>query len=505
MTTQTAAGSHAGSHSGADAPTGPLAGTGLGRRLAPLGAVASWIAVALLIALPVAMFLVDSPITVGFLVVTMMVTMILLAVPVAVALTVPSLIGLAAIASPAALLNVAAAVPGEAVANWGLSVLPMFIFMGMLLTYSGIARDIYHAADVWFRWLPGGVGIGTNVAGAALAAVSGSSIGMTYTLGRSGIPEMLKAGYDKRLAIGTVIVAGLPGALIPPSILLLLYAGLASTDVGPQLMAGVLPGILVAATFAVVIFLVGLIAPRMVGRGRGETLPAVSWGERLGALARIWPLPVIMVIIIGGMFSGFLTPTEAGAAAALLSLLLCLWRTRKDRPLAVLGQASAATVAATGSVMFLIIGADFLTRVLQLTGISPLIAKTIVGWGLGPVQFIAVMFVVYLIMGMFFDTLSMMLLTVPVLLPALTALHVDPLWFGVFVVLMGEIGMVTPPLGVITFVLHKIVQDPKVNLGQRITLRDVFTPVVWFLPVVIVILVIMALFPQIVLWLPSLM
>ncbi|MEX3566318.1 TRAP transporter large permease [Micrococcus endophyticus] len=484
---------------------GPLAGTGAGRVLAPIGTVASWIALALIVLMPVAMFLVDSPITVGFLVITMMVAMILMGVPVAAALAVPSLFGVGAIASPAALFNVASAVPGEAVSNWGLSVLPMFIYMGMLLTYSGITRDIYHAADVWFRWLPGGIGIGTNVAGAGLAAVSGSSIGMTYTLGRSGIPEMLKAGYDKRLAIGTVIVAGLPGALIPPSILLLLYAGIASTDVGPQLMAGVLPGILVAVTFAVVIFLVGLVAPRMVGRGRGEPVVKATWGERFGALLRVWPLPVIMVIIIGGMFSGLLTPTEAGAAAALLSLLLCLWRTRKDKPLAVLGRASAATVAATGSVMFLIIGADFLTRILQLTGISALIARTIVDWGLGPVQFLAVMFVVYLIMGMFFDTLSMMLLTVPVLLPALTALGVDPIWFGVFVVLMGEIGMVTPPLGVITFVLHKIVQDPKVNLGQTMTLRDVFVPVLWFLPVVVLILAIMALFPQIALWLPSLM
>lgn len=464
-----------------------------------------------LVASVAVILLASDPVVVGVAVLAAMVLLILSGLPVALALTLPSILGIASLASPLAAVNVMAAAPAAAISSWSMSVLPMFIFMGMLLSQSGVAAKIYRAADVWFRWLPGGVGIGTTAAGAGLSAVSGSSIGMTYTLGRAGIPEMLRAGYHRRVAVGTVIVAGLPGALIPPSILMLVYAGVASVPVGKQLMAGVVPGLLIAVMFSGVILLVGLLAPRAVGRGveaeDGGASPAerVTWGDRMRALLDAWALPVIMLVLIGGMFSGLFTPTEAGAVAAFVSLLICLWNVRHDRPLAALGAATRATVSATGAIMFLLIGAEFLTRVLALTGISPLVTKSIVDLQLSPVMFLLALAVLYLFMGMFFDTLSMMFLTVPVLLPTLAQMGIDPLWFGVFIVLMGEIGMITPPVGVIVYVLHGIVQDRAVNLGQRITLRDVMMPILWFLPLAMLFVVVLILMPQIALWLPNLM
>lgn len=485
------------------APAG--GGTTLLRPRRPMGVLA-YLGMAGLAGSILVILLADSPTAVGVAVLTAMVLLILSGLPVALSLTLPSILGVLALASPLAAFNVMAAAPAAAVSSWSMSVLPMFIFMGMLLSQSGVATSIYRAADLWFRWLPGGVGIGTTAAGAGLSAVSGSSIGMTYTLGRTGIPEMLRAGYDKRVAVGTVIVAGLPGALIPPSILMLVYAGVASVPVGKQLMAGVVPGVLIAVMFSLVILLVGFLAPRLVGRGADAAAAApVTWRDRFQALLDAWALPVIMLVLIGGMFSGFFTPTEAGAVAAFVSLLICLWNKRNDHPFAAVGEATRATVAATGAIMFLLIGAEFLTRVLALTGISPLVTKIIVDMQLSPVVFLLALAVLYLFMGMFFDTLSMMFLTVPVLLPTLAQMGIDPIWFGVFIVLMGEVGMITPPVGVIIYVLHGIAQDRRVNLGQTITLRDVITPVLWFTPLVMVFVLLLILVPQIALWLPGLM
>lgn len=452
------------------------------------------------------MFVTNSDMVTGLAVVSLMVLLIFLGIPVALALIIPSVLGVWSIASLTAATNVMASAPYAAISSWSMSVLPMFIFMGMLLNYSGIARNIYHAADVWFRWLPGGIGIGTTAAGAGLASASGSTIGMTYTLGRAGIPEMLRAGYDKRMAIGTVIVAGLPGSLIPPSVLLLVYAGIASVPVGTQLMAGLVPGFLIAVTFGVFIFLLSLVVPKLVGRhSRSARSATTTWSERLHSLQGTWGIPLILIVLIGGMFSGIFTPTEAGAYAALIALLLCLWNTRNDRPLGTLSQAIIGTVGATGAIFFLLMGAEFLTRVLSLTGISTSVMETIIGLGLSPVQFLLVLVPFYLVMGMFFDTLSMMFLTVPVLLPTFAEMGIDPIWFGVFIVLLGELGMITPPVGVIAFILHSLAQDPDVNLGQTITLKDVFMPLLWFLPIAILFLVMMILFPDIVMWLPSLM
>lgn len=445
--------------------------------------------------------------TAGIWCVALMLVLMFMSVPVAISLAVPSIIGIYAISGIPAAVNVLSTAPFLGVSSWTLSVLPMFIFMGMLLSQSGMTTKLYRAADHWFSWLPGGIGVGTLAAGAGLSSVSGSTIGMTYALGRAGIPEMLRAGFDKRMAVGTVIVAGLPGGLIPPSVLLVIYAGIASVPVGPQLVAGAVPGILLAVTFSVFVVAIGIFAPKLVGRTKGDKSqqPTVTWGDRFRSLGGVWGFPLIMAVLFGGMFSGIFTPTEAGAAAALTALLVTLHAVRKDRPFTKVSQAAFSTVAATAAIFFIMIGAEMLTRLLAITGLAPLVTDFITGLGLSRITFLIFMIFVYIVLGMFFDTLAMMLLTIPILMPTLEVLGISPIWFGVFVVLLGELAMVTPPVGILSFVIHNIAKSREVNLGHNITLGDIFTSLFWFLPIAVLFLLLMIFFPQMTEWLPALL
>ncbi|MGZ1490607.1 TRAP transporter large permease [Brevibacterium sediminis] len=443
----------------------------------------------------------------------MMLVLLFLSVPVAIALSVPSIIGVYAVSGIPATMNILSTAPFSAVSDWSMSVLPMFIFMGMLLTQSGLSGKIYRVADHWFSWLPGGIGIGTTFAGAGLSAVTGSTIGMTYALGRAGIPEMLKAGYDRRMAVGTIMVSGMTGNLIPPSILMVVYAGIASVPVGPALMAGAVPGILLAVCFAAFIFAIGVAAPKLVGRSQNAqnttnstdtTRPTTTWSDRFTSLTSVWGFAVILLVLFGGMFSGIFTPTEAGAAAALCSLLLCLWEKRGEQPWRKVAESAMDTVAATSAIFFIMIGATMLTSLLAITGLAPILTGLITDLGLSRIGFLLVLIVLYIVMGMFFDTLSMMLLTIPILLPTLETMGVSPLWFGVFVVLLGEFAMVTPPVGIIPYIVHSIAKNPEVNLGATVTLRDIFISLLWFLPVVVVFLVLLVAVPGMTEWLPDL-
>lgn len=474
-------------------------------RIKPFSRKAVWVGFGLVAGCLIGLFTSPSPVVAGGWTIALMVILIFLSVPVALALSVPSLLGIFAVSGVPASINVLSTAPFNTVSNWTYSVLPAFIFMSMLLTHSGMTAKIYEAAGRWFSWMPGGIGVGTTAAGAGLASVSGSSIGMTYALAKAGIPEMLGAGYHKRMAIGTVIVAGIPGSVIPPSILLVVYAGIASVPVGPQLIAGAVPGFLIAATFGVFVLVIGALAPGLVG-GRSDSLGGgkrVLWSERFRALANTWGFPVIMVVLFGGLFSGAFTPTEAGAAAALTALAIAVIYSRKNKPILRVREAAYSTISASAAVFFLIIGAEMLTRLLAITGIASRVTEFIVGLGLGRVSFLLLLIVVFIIMGMFFDTLAMMLLTVPLLMPTLTTMDINPIWFGVFMVIVAEVGMVTPPVGILAFIIHSICQDPKVNLGQDIGLKDVFIAVTWFVPAVALFLVLFIMVPEMALWLPG--
>lgn len=464
--------------------------------------VTFWITMTLLVGSVVGLFLPLVPEALGGLACVMMLCLIFLRVPVAMAMLIPALLGMYALRGLPLVQSTMTTMPYDRVANWSLSVVPMFILMGLLLWRAGLTESIYTAGRNWVGWMPGGLAVGTNLAGAGLASVSGSTIGTTFALARIGIPEMLKAGYDKRLAVGSVIAAGLPGQLIPPSLLLVIYAGIAEVPVGPQLLAGVGPGILVAALFSVmiVIFAIRWARPDQLS---GEAKAAVTWPQRFDSLVRIWPVPVLIGVIIFGMFSGVFTATEAGAVAALLSLVVTVvWRFR-GQPLRAVADAAVGTVSSVGAIFFMLIGVEVLARMFTLTGLSDGFAEVVQGMNLNRVTFLLLMMVVYIILGTFMEPLPMMMLTIPILIPTLHALDISLLWYGVFAVFMAELSIITPPVGILSFIIHSITKDPEVNQGQRITLNDVFIAAMWFMPMAVIVTMVLIFFPEISTWLPE--
>lgn len=442
----------------------------------------------------------------------LMIVMLFMKIPLAVALGAPGLLGLMAISGPRAVESVLVSVPTSAVTNWSLTVLPMFILMGVLFGSSGITGHVYTAARLWTGWLPGGLAIGTNVAGAGLASISGSTLGISYALGRVGIPEMLRRQYHPKLAIGSVIMAGLPGQLIPPSTFLIVVAGLTGAAVGPQLIAGIVPGLGMVALVCVLILIYAIVFPKFAGRtaeqrakAQAEDGGGVTWVRRFKSLGGVWPLVVVFVGVFGAMFSGILTATEAGALGAFLAVLLTLFFRRNDKPWKHVLEGTAETVISVGSIFFMLVGAYMLAQMIAITRIGTWFADIILELGLDRVQFLLVVMLVYLVLGMAMEPLAIMLLTIPVLLPTFAELGVDVLWFGVFAVVMSELAILSPPVGILTFVMHKILQDKKINLGHKVSLNDVFIAVMMFFPAVLGLVVLMIFVPEIVTWLPSLM
>lgn len=394
--------------------------------------------------------------TVGLLLLAVTICMMMAGVHIVVAMTAPSLIGLWVLGGGRTLTFALESIPETSVANWSLSVIPMFILMGMMLTRSGIAKTIFDAAKQWIGALPGGLGVATIFAGAGMSAASGSTLGVAYATSRIGIPEMLRAGYSAPMATGTVAMAGVLKMLIPPSITVVIYSGIAQTPVGPQLLAGVVPGIILALLFALLVVVRAAANPEMA--------PAIdtskfTWGTRLRATAKAWPVLLLVAIIVGGLYTGLTTATESGALAALSTIVISGWLGRHDGPLAFirqLGNALAGTVAAVSALMFLIVSVSLLTLFISMSGVVQEVSGFIIGLGLSSTAFLLLLVVTYVVMGMLMDELAMMLLTVPILLPVLETFNIDLIWFGVFLILLCEIGMVVPPVGLLSFVVHGI-------------------------------------------------
>lgn len=385
-------------------------------------------------------------------------------------------------------------IPYYFAANWDLSAIPMFLLMGSIVYVSGIATALFRAARLWLSALPGGLAVAANIASAGFAAGCGSSVAAAAAMGRLAIPEMLKAGYEKGLATGVVASAGTIAALIPPSILMVLYGIFAETSIVQLLIAGIIPGLLTAALYTgMIVIRCGLnpaLAPKTSYTGTD------LWRERWQSLAEIWPLAVLIVGVIGGLYTGVVTPTEAGAGGSLLALAIALIQRRMT--VAKFVEALSDAVRTTAQIFFVGVGALMFTRLLSFSGASEMLAQLVAPLGLDPLLVVLAMTVIYLILGMFLDPIGIMLITMPVFLPLLKAMDMDLVWFGVMVVKFIEIGMLTPPLGFNVFVVKGVA-------GPSIPLTTVFRGVGWFLVCDLVLVALMIAFPEVVLFLPELM
>jgi C4-dicarboxylate transporter DctM subunit len=438
----------------------------------------------------------------GILVLLGMTTLLLVGVPIAFSMLIMGLIGLWKVSGTAAIEATLATGIYSNTASWSLSVIPMFIFMGIVLWRSGLTSRAFVAASQWMGRLPGGLALGTNFAGAGLAAASGSTVGISFALGRVAIPEMMKAGYSPALATGSVAMVGTLGQLIPPSIMLVIYAGIASVPVGPLLLASTIPGILLAVLFGLTIIVLVLRKPSLAPPA---DMAGVTWKTRFASLTGVVPLILIIVLIIGGLFGGWFTPTEAGAVAAIAAIIsgIAYQEERSLKGIFDFVFNSAIEAARSTAIIFLLlITVDLMNRVMTLSGVSQGLADFIIELDMSRVTLLLVLVVFYFLLGMALEPLAIMLLTVPALTAGLLAAGVDMMWFGVFIVMLCEIAIVSPPVGMLVFIVHRLAQRRDVNMGVEISLNTVYRGVVPFVVVALLLLVVLILFPDLALWLP---
>jgi len=385
---------------------------------------------------------------------------------------------------------IAKAVPFHLIGDWNLSAIPMFLLMGFIAVEAGLTRGLFGAARILLSWLPGGLASSTVAASALFASASGSSVATAAAFSRIAVPEMLSSNYNKGLATGSVAAAGTLGALIPPSVLMIVFGLLLNTSISTLFVAGIIPGILTAVMFLGMITVRCALNPSLAPKVKVEVTP----DERKALIADAWPLPVLILGIMGGIFAGIFTATEAGAAGAFLAFLLALVRGRLN--IGIMKRALVDTAAGTSEIFMVILGAALFARFVALATIPDYVISLFDGYSTFTVIFLIC--ILFLILGAFLESISIMLLCLPVLGPLLIAHDVNLIWFGVLTIKLLEIGLVTPPMGMNVFVI-------KSSMGNRVSLGEIFKGVSWFIVIDFVTLAILIAFPALSLWLPAFM
>ena len=380
-------------------------------------------------------------------------------------------------------------VPYSTVASFSLVVIPMFVLMGELVAGAGFARQAYAAARVWFGRLPGGLAMAAIGASTFFAAVSGSSVAATATMGRLSIGEMRRFGYDGGFAAGTVVVAGTLAALIPPSAMAVFYALVTDQSVSKMLFAGVGPGLVSAMLFLLTAYIVARRYPNLAPVAEYR----VGWKERAASMKAIGPFGILIVVVLGGIYSGFVTVTEASALGALTALVLLA--VSRQLSLSALNRALSSSVKISCMIYLIIIGGLLFSRFLAFAGIPFAMVSAIQGLNISPLSVVIVMLLIMTVLGMFMDPVGMIMLTLPFFFPIVKALGVDPIWFGVLVVLQAELAVITPPVGVHLFVVRQIVPDVPLSAIIRGSLPFILCQVLVMALVIVL--------PQIALWLPG--
>ena len=431
-------------------------------------------------------------VAIGYSGIATLLALIALRVPIGVSLIGVSFFGIWLIVGPSAAWGALGIIPWNFTATWQLSSVPMFLLMGFLCFHAGLTKGLFNAARLWLSRLPGGLAIASIFGAAGFAAVTGSSIACAAAMGRIAIPEMMRNRYDAAFATGTLAAAGTLGALIPPSILFILYGIIAQVPIGALFMGGIGAGLLTAASYVAVVIIRAKLNPELAPK----VVEKVTLAESVAALGETWPVLVLMSGVLGGLFFGVFTPTEAGAAGAALSLLIALvrrsigWRGFYDSLIETLQTSAALFIIA--------IGANMLTRFMAISGAGGDLAALINSFGADPMVLMIGIAAVYLVLGMFLEPIGAMMLTLPILLPILKAADFNLLWFGVLLAKFLEIGMITPPIGLNVFVIKSVV-------GDLVSTGRIFYGILWFLVADLIVVTLLIVFPQVILWLPTMM
>ena len=442
-----------------------------------------------------------DPITIGLCSVALIVFTIYLGIHVAVALALTSFVSVWLLkGTPVVAMNLLFVAASDSIASYDFAVVPLFVLMGMFVAVANVAADAYAAANRLFRRLRGGLGVATVVANAMFAAVTGVSIASAAVFTKIAVPEMRRFGYDPRFAVGIVAGSSILGMLIPPSLLMIVFGILTEVSIGKLFIAGFLPGLLMTFLFSGLIVLVAARKPELVGAaprprslGASATETAAELANpmpRIELIRNLWPVVVLIGLVMGGIYAGFFTPTEAGAVGALLAMLIAIIRRRLT--FASGWNVLVETGKITSAICILVVGATAYSRMLAMTGLPFIVPEWIGQAGLGLYSALAIYILLIIVMGLFLDSISVMLLTVPITFPVFMAMGADPIWFGIVTIIAVEIGILTPPLGIALFVVKATLDD------TDITLRDVVVGSLPFVAAMVVCLGLVVVFPGIV-------
>lgn len=413
----------------------------------------------------------------------------LLALSVAAAVSVGLLgMSLAELYSALPLSNAMGEIAWSTSAEFLLVAIPLYILMGELMVCSGVAGRMYGAADKWLSWLPGGL-MNSNIGASALfSATSGSSVATTATISTIALPEQERKGYPAPLFLGSIAAGGTLGILIPPSINMILFALIANISVPKLYLAATIPGLLLCVMFVAMIVITCTIWPKL-----GGTRQHATWTERLASIPDLLPPLAIFVLVVGAIYSGFATASESAALGVLAAFGLGLWR--RTFTWQNLGQAFESTMRTSGMIIFITLSAFFLNFVLAAIGLTPTLVSFITDLDISPMATLLAIILFYILLGCFMDTLAMLITTAPLVVPVIVALGFDPLWFGVILIILCEMGQITPPFGINLFVVQSIR-----NKGN---FMDVVYGVIPFCLVLLLLIALLISFPQLALWLPQ--
>lgn len=382
--------------------------------------------------------------------------------------------------------------PYQFAANWVLSSVPMFLLLGFICYHTRLTEGLFAAARLWLGRLPGGLGVAAIAGSAGFAAVSGSSIACSATMGRIAVPEMVKGRYDPGFATGIVAVAGTIGALIPPSIIMILFGIVAQESIAALFLAGIAAGLITTLAYVILVIVRVRLNPSLAPPAE----VTATRREKIAALRDTWPIVATMIGIFAGLFGGIFTPTEAGAVGAALATLVAVLK--RSFTWARFRAAVSETLMATGMLLFVAIGASLLTRFLALSGASDALSSVLIGTDVPFAVMMLGLVLVYLLLGMFLEPIGAMLLTLPIVLPVIDAYGMSVILFGVILTKLLEIGMLTPPVGMNVFVIKSVV-------GNLVPIQTIFRNVAIFIAVDLAIVALLLAVPALALWLPGLL
>lgn len=431
-----------------------------------------------------------SSLFIGYLGIFSLLAAIILGAPIMLALTGVGFVGIILLNGFLPAVSTLGTLYYSVASSFHFSVIPMFLLMGYFCMQAGIGDDLFDACTKWFGRLPGGLAIASTGAAAAFGGPAGSSVGTAMLFTKLSLPVMIERGYDRGFAAASIAIAGTLAVLIPPSALMVVYGILTNSSIGKLLIAGIIPGIVFTFLLFGAILYVALTHPEKAPPDTAR----YSWAERFYSLRMIGPLALIIFVMMGGLYVGIFTPTESGAVGALMTLVMAFIRKRSIRALR-LGRTLLETVSLTAMIFVIIIGGLLFARFLALSGVSTMLQSILVDGNLGVWTVFLIVTGIYLVLGMMMDAPSLLAISLPITHPVLIGLGFDPLVIGIYIVVLCEIGAVTPPVGINCFVV-------KGAAGNLVSLEEIFAALLPFLVACVVMLILLVVFPEIVLFLP---